>query len=379
MTAPSKEQIAAILNRIRDPKSGRGAMESGLIQGLVVKDGRVGFMIEVAAAEVSHYEHVRAAAEAAMAALPGVTGVTAVLTAQGGGAPAPRPRPAQASAGLRSELQPQRSAQAQSLPGVAAIVAVASGKGGVGKSTVAVNLALALQRLGKRVGLMDADIYGPSVPHLLGLKGRPSSRDGKMLEPLVGHGLKAMSIGLLIDRDAPAVWRGPVATGALNQLLTQVTWGDLDILIIDMPPGTGDIHLSLAQRVALTGAVIVSTPQDIALLDARKGVAMFRKLEVPVLGVVENMSLYICPNCGHEAHLFGHGGARKAAGELGTDFLGEIPLHLSIREGSDDGAPVVAANPDGPEARAFLAVAEKVAAQLEAGVASKPPPRIVMI
>ena len=378
MTEPTKDQIAAALNRVRDPKSGRGVMDSGLIQGLVVKDGRVGFMIEVAADMVSNYEYVRAACETAAKSVPGITGVTAVLTAQGG-APAPRPRPAQASAGLRTQLQPERGSQAQSIPGVAAIVAVASGKGGVGKSTVAVNLALALQSLGKRVGLMDADIYGPSVPHLLGLTGRPSSRDGKMLEPLERHGLKAMSIGLLIDRDAPAVWRGPVATGALNQLLTQVSWGELDVLIIDMPPGTGDIHISLAQRVALTGAVVVSTPQDIALLDARKGVAMFRKLEIPVLGVVENMSLYVCPNCGHEAHLFGHGGARKAAGELGTDFLGEIPLHLSIREGSDDGAPVVAVNPDGAEARAFIAVAEKVAAQLEAGVASRPPPRIVMM
>ena len=363
MTQPTRDQIAAALNRVRDPKSGRGVMDAGLVQGLVVREGRVGFMIEVAADMAPLYEAVRAACEKAARSVRGVEAVTAVLTAE---------------AGPRKEPVPHRGSHAQALPGVGAIVAVASGKGGVGKSTVAVNLALALTRLGKRVGLMDADIYGPSVPHLLGLSGRPHSADGKMLEPMERYGLKAMSIGLLIDRDAPAVWRGPVATGALHQLLTQVGWGELDVLVIDMPPGTGDIHLSLAQRVALTGAVVVSTPQDIALLDARKGIAMFRKLEVPVLGVVENMSLYVCPNCGHEAHLFGHGGARKAAAELGTEFLGEIPLHLSIREGSDDGAPVVAAHPDGAEARAFIAVAERVAAQLDAGVASRPPPRIVM-
>ena len=376
MTTPTREQLSQVLNRIRDPKSGRGVVEAGLIQGLVVKEGRVGFMIEVAADVAPLYESVRAACEKAARAVRGVEAVTAVLTAEGSGG---APRPARASAGLRKEVLPERGTHAQALPGVGAIVAVASGKGGVGKSTVAVNLALALTRLGKRVGLMDADIYGPSVPHLLGLSGRPRSADGKMLEPMERYGLKAMSIGFLIDRDAPAVWRGPVATGALHQLLTQVSWGDLDVLVIDMPPGTGDIHLSLAQRVALTGAIIVSTPQDIALLDARKGIAMFRKVEVPVLGVIENMSLYVCPNCGHEAHLFGHGGARKAAAELETEFLGEIPLHLSIREGSDDGAPVVAAHPAGAEARAFIAIAERVAAQIDAGVASRPPPRIVII
>jgi ATP-binding protein involved in chromosome partitioning len=258
-------------------------------------------------------------------------------------------------------------------------LAVASGKGGVGKSTVAVNLALGLRRLGLRVGLLDADIYGPSVPTLLGLSGQPASRDGKIIEPMERHGLKAMSVGLLIAREAAAVWRGPVATGTLFQLLTQVAWGELDVLVIDMPPGTGDIHLSLAQRVAMAGAVIVSTPQDIALMDARRGIAMFRKVNVPILGVVENMSLYVCPNCGHEAHLFGHGGARAAASEIGAPFLGEIPLHLSIREGSDNGMPVMVASPDSPQAQAFMGIAEKVASTLADGVASKPPPRIVMM
>jgi len=338
------------------------------VQGLVIKDNRVAFMIEVAPADVARYAGVRDQAEAAVRRLAGVGGVTAVLTAHGDTASPTKAAP-----------PAQTRPQGQGIPGVKAIVAVASGKGGVGKSTVAVNLALALTRLGKRVGLMDADIYGPSVPQLLGLTGRPQSKDGKILEPMERYGLKAMSIGLLLSRDAPAVWRGPVATGALNQLLTQVAWGDLDVLLIDMPPGTGDIHLSVAQRVALAGAVIVSTPQDIALLDARRGIAMFRKVEVPILGIVENMSTYVCPNCGHEEHLFGHGGARATAAELGAPFLGEIPLHLSIREGSDEGAPVTITAPDGPQAKAFMAVAEGVAAQIEAGPVNKPAPRIVFV
>ena len=383
MSKTTRDEIVTKLNDIRDPKSGRGMVEAGLIHAIVVKDDRAGFMIEVAPSDVQAYEPVRAAAEAAVRSLPGISAVSAVLTAHGpaatSAAPLPRGRETQVSAGLKSETQPQRSSQAQGIKGVKHIVAVASGKGGVGKSTVAVNLALSLMRLGKRVGIMDADIYGPSVPQLLGLTKRPVSRDGKTLEAAEAFGLKAMSIGLLIDKDAPAVWRGPVATGALNQLLTQVEWGELDILIIDMPPGTGDIHLSLAQRVALAGAVIVSTPQDVALLDARRGIAMFRKVEVPVFGLVENMSTYICPNCGHEEHLFGHGGARRTAEELGADFLGEVPLHLSIRIGSDEGAPVTVSNPDGPQALAFLAIAERVIARIDGGSMLKPPPRIVFV
>lgn len=381
MTTLTRDDIQAALNAVRDPRTGQGVVDSGLIQGLVVRDGRVGFMMEVAPNVVDLYEKTRAACEAAAKAVPGVTSVTAVLTAHGQSAEAPRPRPAQASSGLRNELQPppKPASGAQAIPGVTHIVSVASGKGGVGKSTVAVNLALSLARLGQRVGLVDADVYGPSVPHLLGLTGRPATRDGKKLEPMERHGIKAMSIGLLIDRDAPAVWRGPVATGALNQILTQVEWGELDVLLIDMPPGTGDIHLSLAQRVAMSGAVVVSTPQDVALLDARRGIAMFRKVEVPILGLVENMSTYVCPNCGHEEHLFGHGGAQATAQELGADFLGEIPLHLSIRVGSDEGAPVTVSNPDGPQAKAFLAIAERVASRLASGATLKPAPRIVFV
>ncbi|MFT3811143.1 MAG: iron-sulfur cluster carrier protein ApbC [Micropepsaceae bacterium] len=364
MTAPSKDEIASILNAIRDPATGRGLINSGVLQGLVIQGGKAGFMLDVPAGTAGNYEPVRAEAERAVRAMPGITAVTAVLTSHGAPAAKPAPRPAPAGA--------------QGIPGIRHIVAVASGKGGVGKSTVAANLALALAALGQRVGLMDADIYGPSVPHLLGITEKPHAGPDKRLLPVTAHGIKAMSIGLLIDPNAAAVWRGPVATGALNQLLAQVAWDDLDILLIDMPPGTGDIHISLTQRVALAGAVVVSTPQDVALLDARKGITMFQKVSVPVLGIVENMSTHICSNCGHEEHLFGHGGARLTADELGVPFLGEIPLHLAIRTGSDDGAPVVAADPGGPQARPFFDIAARVLEGLDKG-AVKPPPRIVFV
>jgi len=364
MTSPSKNEIAAVLNAIPDPQTGRGLIDSGRVQGLVIRGEKAGFMLEVAPDQARAYETVRAAAEAAVRAMPGISGVTAVLTAHGEEPAAPPPRPERAGP--------------QGIPGIKHIVAVASGKGGVGKSTVSVNLALALSALGLRVGLMDADIYGPSVPHLLGITEKPHAGADKRLQPIIAYGIKAMSIGLLIDPASAAVWRGPVATGALNQLLTQVAWDDLDILLIDMPPGTGDIHISLTQRVALAGAVIVSTPQDVALLDARKGIAMFGKVAVPVLGIVENMSTHICSNCGHEEHLFGHGGARLTADELNVPFLGEIPLHLAIRVGSDAGAPVVTADPGGPQARAFFDIAAATLAQLEKG-AVKPPPRIVFV
>lgn len=364
MTAPSRDEILAVLNAISDPNTGRGLVDSGRVQGLVIREGKIGFMLEVAPEKARAYAPVRAAAETAAKSLAGVVAVTAVLTAHDG--PPPQAAPA-----------PRQNAP-QGIPGIRHIVAVASGKGGVGKSTVAVNLALAMAALGKRVGLMDADIYGPSVPHLLGITERPHVRPDKRLDPMIAHGIKAMSIGLLIDPDAAAVWRGPVATGALNQLLTQVAWDDLDILLIDMPPGTGDIHISLTQRVALTGAIVVSTPQDVALLDARKGIAMFRKVAVPVLGIVENMSTHICANCGHEEHIFGHGGARRTAEALEVPFLGELPLHLAIRTGSDDGAPIVAADPGGALAKPFFDIAAAALERLEHHVA-KPPPRIVFV
>jgi ATP-binding protein involved in chromosome partitioning len=265
--------------------------------------------------------------------------------------------------------------RAPSLPGVGAVIAVASGKGGVGKSTVAVNLALGLVALGKTVGLLDADIYGPSLPRLLGLKGKPRV-EGKKVRPLEAYGLKAMSIGFLVEEDTPMVWRGPMVVGALSQLIADVDWGTLDVLIVDMPPGTGDIQLTLAQRVPLAGAVIVSTPQDIALVDARKGIAMFQKTEVPILGIVENMSVFVCPHCGQSSHIFGHGGARTTAERLGVPFLGEVPLVTTIRETSDVGRPITATNPQSAEAKAFIAIAQGVMHGL--ATTRKPAPRIVI-
>ena len=301
--------------------------------------------------------------------MKGVRSVTAVLTAHR--APKQGAQPHSHSHG------PATPEARQGPKGVGAVIAVASGKGGVGKSTVAVNLAIALAKRGKRVGLLDADIYGPSIPRMLGLTGKPTSKDGKVLQPMEAWGLKAMSIGSLISDDQPMIWRGPMVMTAISQLVFDVEWAPLDILVVDMPPGTGDAQLTLAQRVPLAGAIIVSTPQDIALIDARKGLAMFRKTHVPVLGIVENMSTFVCPNCGHESHIFGHGGARETAEKLGCDFLGEIPLHISIRETSDGGSPITASAPDSPQAASFLALADRIEAKLDAGT-SRPAPRIVM-
>ncbi|HCE64039.1 MAG TPA: iron-sulfur cluster carrier protein ApbC [Deinococcus radiodurans] len=259
-----------------------------------------------------------------------------------------------------------RAATQPALPGVKHVVLVGSGKGGVGKSTTAVNLALALAAEGARVGLLDADIYGPSVPAMLGLAGRPESRDNKTMEPLVGHGLQANSIGLLIDADAPAIWRGPMVTQALEQLLRQTNWRDLDYLVVDMPPGTGDIALTLAQKVPVAGAVIVTTPQDIALLDARKGLRMFQKVHVPILGVVENMAVHICPQCGHAEHIFGAGGGRRVAEQYEVPWLGSLPLQRAIREQTDAGNPTVAAEPDGEVAGIYRDIARRVAARIAA-------------
>jgi len=261
------------------------------------------------------------------------------------------------------------------IPGVESVIAVASGKGGVGKSTVAVNLALALSQLGMKVGLLDADIYGPSVPRLLGINRKPTS-DGNKLQPIEKFGLKAMSIGFLVGEESPLVWRGPMVQSALTQMMNDVAWAPLDVLVLDMPPGTGDAQLTIAQRVPLKGAVIVSTPQDIALIDARKGLQMFRKTEVPVLGIVENMSVFVCPHCGEASHIFGHGGARTTAEQLQAPFLGEIPLVPSIRETSDAGTPIVALAPHSKEAQAFLAVAKQVAEKIAAP--QRPAPRIVI-
>lgn len=347
------DDVLAALKSVVDPARNKDVVALGLIQGLQVKDGHISFALEVAPEEGRTKEPLRLACEKAALALKGARSVTAVLTAH---KPAASPQTGRAGA-------PDR----QGPIGVKAVIAVASGKGGVGKSTVAVNLAVALSQLGRTVGLLDADIYGPSIPRMLGLKGKPTSKDGKILQPMQAWGLKAISIGSLIGDDQPMIWRGPMVMTALTQLIYDVEWAPLDVLVVDMPPGTGDAQLTLAQRVPLAGAVIVSTPQDVALIDARKGLAMFRKTHVPVFGIVENMSTFVCPNCGHESHIFGHGGARETAANLGTDFLGEIPLHIRVRETSDGGTPITALDPKGPQAKAFVAVAERVAAKLDAG------------
>jgi ATP-binding protein involved in chromosome partitioning len=360
--AATRDDVLKVLAQVIDPASGKDVVAAGLIQGLTVRDGNVGFAIEVPAARGPQSEPLRKAAEDAVAKLPGVFSVTAVLTAHN---EPPQARRAHAHA-------PQPSG---GIPGVAAIIAVASGKGGVGKSTVAVNLALGLSRLGLKVGLLDADIYGPSVPRLLDIRHKPES-DGKKLKPIEKLGIKAMSIGFMVREDEAMIWRGPMVQSALTQMMNDVLWAPLDVLVIDMPPGTGDAQLTIAQRVPLKGAVIVSTPQDIALIDARKGVAMFNKTHVPVFGVVENMSTFVCENCGHETHIFGHGGAKAEAEKMGVPFLGEIPLMPIVRQTSDAGTPIVDYNPTSAEARAFMAVAEKVAKSIQAP--ARAAPRIVI-
>jgi len=347
----NRDDILRALDQVIDPVSGRSVVHQDMVQGLAVKDGHVAYVLEVDAGRGAGAEPLRLECDAAVKRIAGVTHVSSVLTAHREAAPQPVHRhPPQPRSGIA---------------GVGAVIAVASGKGGVGKSTVAVNLALALHRLGLKVGLLDADLYGPSVPKLMGLCERPHGVDGKFV-PLEKFGIKAISIGLFLGEDEATIWRGPMVQSALTQMINDGLWAPLDVLVIDMPPGTGDAQLTIAQRVALKGAVIVSTPQDVALADARRGIAMFRKTEVPVLGLIENMSTFICPNCGHESHIFGHGGARAIAERLGTPFLGEIPLDTAIRLTSDAGTPIVAAAPESPQARAFLLIAERVAATIAA-------------
>jgi ATP-binding protein involved in chromosome partitioning len=369
MAGPTEHDVTRALTQVRDPATGQNVVDACLIQGLAIRNNHVTFAVEVRPERGATAEPLRKACEAAVSRLPGVLSVTAVLTAH-------RERGARAPhAHAHAEERQTATARVAGVPGVRAIIAVASGKGGVGKSTVAVNLALGLSALGLRVGLLDADIYGPSVPRLLGITEKPES-DGKKLRPIEKFGLKTMSIGFLVDVDTPMIWRGPMVMSALTQMLGDVAWAPLDVLVVDMPPGTGDAQLTLAQRVPLAGAVIVSTPQDLALVDARKGLAMFRKTEVPILGIIENMSVFVCPHCGTASHIFGHGGARATAEKLGAEFLGEIPLVPAIRETSDNGTPIVALDPGGAEAEAFLAVAKRVAEKLHQS--ARPAPRIVL-
>jgi ATP-binding protein involved in chromosome partitioning len=355
----SEQDILKALNAVPGPDGKTPLPESGALSGLSIKDEKVYLSIAIDPRQSAALEPMRAAAEAAIKKLTGVVNALVSLTAEKQAPPKSSPPKPAPSRGI-------------AIPGISNIIAVASGKGGVGKSTTCVNLALGLASLGWRAGVLDADIYGPSVPRLLGLKGKPQS-EGRSILPLAAYGIKAMSIGFLVDEEEAMIWRGPMVVSAIQQLLRDVLWGELDCLVVDMPPGTGDAQLSLAQNVPLAGAVIVSTPQDLALVDARRGIAMFRKVAVPVLGIVENMSYFICPHCGGRSDIFAHGGARLEAGKFGVPFLGEVPLDTGIREHSDSGRPVIAVDPDGAHAKIYRAIAAQVKASLEKGRARAAP------
>ena len=349
----TREDVLDALKAIENPASGTDLIASDIVRALTVDGNKVRFVMEVDPAHATAMEPVRVAAVEAVEKIAGAGNVSALLTAHA----TPKPPP-----DLKIGRHPTEQKGPQKVAGVNAILAVASGKGGVGKSTVSANLAVALAAEGKKVGMLDADVYGPSQPRMLGVSGRPASPDGKTILPLRNHGVTLMSIGLMTKEDEAVVWRGPMLMGALQQMLGQVQWGQLDVLIVDLPPGTGDVQMTLAQKAEVTGAIVVSTPQDIALLDARKALNMFEKMNVKVFGMIENMSAYICPSCGHEAHIFGHGGAKADAERLGIPFMGEIPLDLDIRLASDGGAPIVASNPEGPQAKAFRDIARQLIA-----------------
>jgi ATP-binding protein involved in chromosome partitioning len=389
----SKDKVLDQLRRVKGPDLDGNIVDLGLVSEILLKDGRVSFSITVPAARAAELEPLRQAAEKMVRELPGVTGVVAVLTAEksgGGNGAAQRgqtPESARVQQARAAARAAQGPAQAAAAPagarrtvapaGIKTMIAVASGKGGVGKSTTAVNLALGLQAIGLEAGILDADIYGPSQPRLLGLTGRPQVAHGNVLKPMQAYGLKAMSMGFLVDEGTPIIWRGPMVVSALTQMLRDVEWGELDVLVIDMPPGTGDVQLTMAQQVPLSGAIIVSTPQDLALIDARKGLNMFRKVDVPVLGIVENMSYFLCPKCGERSDIFGHDGARHEAEKLGIAFLGGVPLHMDIRATSDEGQPIVASRPDSREARIYKEIAARAWEALQQGADARlEPPRL---
>jgi ATP-binding protein involved in chromosome partitioning len=371
----SRDEVMAALAAVPGPEGRTPLPESGAISGITIRDGKVFVAIAIDPARAKAMEPMRARAEDAIKAISGVAGAVVTLTAEAARGVAGA-TPAQAH---HADAPPRRHGRpSEPIPGVKHIIAVASGKGGVGKSTVACNLAVGLAKLGLPVGVLDADLFGPSMPKLFGIRSKPSlGPDGQKLVPLESCGVKVMSIGFLIDEGAPVVWRGPMVTSALNQLMREVLWGELEVLVVDMPPGTGDTQLTMAQNVPLAGAVIVSTPQDLALIDARRGIAMFAQVKVPLLGVVENMSYFLCPHCGQRTDVFSHGGARREAEKLGVPFLGEVPLDIVIRANSDDGRPVVASLPESTHARAFLEIARRVADTLAVGApGAKPAPRI---
>jgi ATP-binding protein involved in chromosome partitioning len=345
----SREDVLDVLGKITDPVSKKDIVTAGLVRALTVNDGAIRFVLEIDPARAKAMQPVKDQAQTELETLDGANTVSIVMTAHSG-APAPPDL---------GGKKPEPSGP-QKIPGIERIIAVASGKGGVGKSTVSANLAAALAAEGRKVGLLDADVYGPSQPRMMGISGRPSSPDGTTILPLRNYGVTMMSIGLMTREDEAVVWRGPMLMGALQQMLSQVQWGALDVLIVDLPPGTGDVQMTLAQKAEISGAIIVSTPQDVALLDARKALDMFDKLETPILGMIENMSTHICSQCGHEEHVFGHGGVAAEAEKLKTPFMGEIPLHIDIRLASDGGAPIVVSKPDSPQAQAFRTIARKM-------------------
>ena len=385
----TEQQVLDALSRVMSPR-GVALPHANVLSAITATDGKVFFSINVDAAEARAWESVRAQAEAAVRAIPGVTAAMIALTAErkpGSATPPPVPQPhrhapshspshshgggVQPAASHRPPQGGQNPMSKQAeIPGIAAIIAVASGKGGVGKSTTALNLALGLRDQGLRVGLLDADIYGPSVPRLTGIREKPQLNADRKMIPITRFGLSIMSIGFLVEEDTAMIWRGPMVMSAITQMLRDVAWGTLDVLVVDMPPGTGDAQLTLAQNVPLKGAIIISTPQDLSLIDARRGLAMFKKVNVPVLGIIENMSYFQCPHCGTRSDIFGHGGARHEAEKLGVPFLGEIPLHMSIRATSDAGTPVVDSEPDGPHAAIYRAIAAKVREQLQGVIAA---------
>ncbi|HUU26110.1 MAG TPA: iron-sulfur cluster carrier protein ApbC [Methyloceanibacter sp.] len=394
----SKDKILAALKGVKGPDLEDDIVSLGLVSEVVIHKGKVYFAISVDPARAREMEELRQAAESVVKDIPGVEGVAVTLTADrapgapgsnGNGATAQTAPPPQAAP--RQGHGPQgpgvtapgaaRDARHRpgGVPGVKHIIAVASGKGGVGKSTTAVNFALALKDRGLKVGVLDADIYGPSMPRLLGIHGQPQQLAGNKLDPMRAYGLKVMSMGFLVDEETPMIWRGPMVMSALSQMLKDVAWGELDVLVVDMPPGTGDAQLTMAQQVPLAGAVIVSTPQDLALIDARKGLNMFTKVNVPVLGIVENMSTFVCPHCGEASDIFGHGGAKAEAERLGVPFLGEVPLTMAVRATSDEGKPVVATDPESPVARVYREIAAAAWAELEhVSGAARQAPKIVM-
>ncbi|MFY0612089.1 MAG: iron-sulfur cluster carrier protein ApbC [Hyphomicrobiaceae bacterium] len=387
----TEAQVLEALKRVKGPDLDSNLVDLGLVSEILIKDARVYFSITIDPKRAEELEPLRQAAAKVVSDLDGVVGATAVLTADapaGGAAPTPQRAESARVAAARQNGQAPANPQAapaaaptaakaragEGIPGVKHLIAVASGKGGVGKSTTAVNLALGLQANGLKVGVLDADIYGPSQPRLLGLAGRPQQGANNKLQPMSGYGLKSMSMGFLVEEGTPIIWRGPMVVSALNQMLREVNWGELDAIIIDMPPGTGDVQLTMAQQVPLSGAVIVSTPQDLALIDARKGLAMFQRVDVPVLGIIENMSYFICPSCGERSDIFGHGGASNEAEKLGVPFLGGVPLHMDIRATSDAGQPIVVTAPESEHAKVYRDLASRVWAETAAaaGTLRKP-------